>query len=71
MAAQSNCANRVFLLSGIYGFIALIPQYFMEDKLTYDLPAPFTYSDHLYGFIGVALATTLSRIVHYGICSDV
>ena len=41
-------ARRVFVIAGVYGVIALIPQYF--------LPAPAQRTEFFYGFIGIALA---------------
>ena len=49
-------ARRVFLVAAVYGFVALIPQYFMEGKSGRDFPPPITHPEYYYGFIGVALA---------------
>lgn len=49
-------AARVFLGAGIYGVVALLPQYFLEEKLGRDFPPPLNHPEHFYGFIGVALA---------------
>ena len=49
-------AQRVFLIAGIYGVLALLPQYFMEERVGRDFPPPITHPEHFYGFIGVALA---------------
>src|SRR5215204_589543 len=53
---QPKFARRVFLIAGIYGILALVPQYFMEEKLGHDFPPPITHPEQFYGFIGVALA---------------
>jgi hypothetical protein len=45
-------ARRVFLVAGVYGIVALLPQYFIE----LGLPARIERPEHFYGFIGVALA---------------
>ena len=49
-------AQRVFLLAGLYGLLALVPQYFLEAKNGRDFPPPITHPEYYYGFIGVALA---------------
>ena len=49
-------ARNVFLIAGIYGIIALLPQYFMENKIGVDNPPPITHPEYFYGFIGVGLA---------------
>ena len=49
-------AKRVFSIAGIYGFIVLLPQYFLEAKTGRDFPPPITHPEYYYGFIGVALA---------------
>ncbi|HVS31465.1 MAG TPA: hypothetical protein VMS98_08415 [Thermoanaerobaculia bacterium] len=49
-------AKRVFFIAGIYGVLALVPQYFMEARIGRDFPPPITHPEHFYGFIGVALA---------------
>jgi hypothetical protein len=49
-------ARRVFTIAGIYGIVALAPQYFMEQRVGRDFPPPITHPEHFYGFIGVALA---------------
>ena len=49
-------AKTVFLVAGIYGLVALLPQYFMEGKNGLDFPPAITHPEYYYGFIGVALA---------------
>jgi hypothetical protein len=49
-------ARRVFLIAAIYGFIVLVPQYFLEGKTGRDFPPAITHAEYYYGFIGVALA---------------
>ncbi|MGZ4777646.1 MAG: hypothetical protein ACXV5L_00495 [Thermoanaerobaculia bacterium] len=51
-----NFAKRVFVIAGVYGLVALVPQYFMEGKVGRDYPPPVTHPEFYYGFIGVALA---------------
>lgn len=49
-------ARYVFCIAGIYGLIALAPQYFLEEKAGQDYPPAITHAEYFYGFIGVALA---------------
>jgi len=49
-------AKAVFYVAGVYGVIALLPQYFMEERVGRDFPPAITHPEHFYGFIGVALA---------------
>jgi hypothetical protein len=49
-------ARRVFLIAAVYGFIVLLPQYFLEAQIGRDAPPPITHPEYFYGFIGVALA---------------
>ena len=49
-------AKYVFYIAGIYGLVALVPQYFLETKTGEDFPPAITHAEYFYGFIGVALA---------------
>jgi len=49
-------ARFVFRIAGIYGVLALLPQYFMEQRIGRDFPPPITHPEHFYGFLGIALA---------------
>ena len=49
-------AKVVFLMAGIYGLLALLPQYFLEDYNGRNYPPPITHPEYYYGFIGVAVA---------------
>jgi hypothetical protein len=51
-----NFARRVFWVSGVYGFLILGPQYFMEGKINVDNPPAITHAEYFYGFIGVGRA---------------
>lgn len=48
-------ARLVFLISGIYGLIVLLPLYFLEEKTGRDYPPPITHPEYYYGFIGVTI----------------
>src|SRR6187200_1279121 len=49
-------AKIVFLLSGLYGVLVLVPQYFAEKLIARAYPPPITHPEHFYGFIGLGLA---------------
>ncbi len=45
-----------FQIAGVYGIVALLPQYFLEAKNSRDFPPEITHPEYYYGFVGVALA---------------
>jgi hypothetical protein len=49
-------ARRVFTVAWVYGFLSLVPMYFMEDWYMERVPPALTHPEFYYGFIGVALA---------------
>lgn len=49
-------AKRVFNIAGIYGLLALLPQYFLEEWTGRKHPPAITHPEYFYGFIGVAVA---------------
>jgi hypothetical protein len=49
-------ARRLFLVAGVYGILALLPQYFLEARIGRDDPPAITHPEYFYGFIGVGLA---------------
>ena len=56
-------ARRVFQVAGVYGLVALVPQYFLEEKTGVDFPPPINHPEYFYGFIGVAVAWQLAFLV--------
>lgn len=48
--------SRLFLFAGLYGIAALLPNYFLEDRLATMFPPSMTHPENFYTFIGVALA---------------
>ena len=56
-------AKLTFLIAGIYGLLALVPLYFMEQQTGRDYPPPITHPEYYYGFAGVAVAWQLAFIV--------
>jgi hypothetical protein len=49
-------AKRTFFWSGIYGIVALVPLYFMEEQLGQLSPPASNRPEQYYGFVVVALA---------------
>lgn len=56
-------ARWTFNLAGIYGLAALLPQYFLLDKIARDTPPAVTHVEFFYGFVGVAIAWQLAFFV--------
>jgi hypothetical protein len=56
-------ARIVFRIAGVYGFVVLFPQYFMEQQLGRDYPPPINHPEHFYGFVGVALVWQLAYLL--------
>jgi len=56
-------ARRVFLVAGNYGLAALLPQYFMEERLGRDFPPPINHPEYFYGFLGVAAAWQVAFLI--------
>ena len=56
-------ARWVFLLAGIYGLVAVLPQFFLEGQVGRDYPPPITHPEYFYGFVGVALAWQFAFLV--------
>jgi hypothetical protein len=48
-------ARIVFAIAAAYGFVVLLPMYFLADKIGRDAPPPITHAEFYYGFLGVAL----------------
>lgn len=49
-------AKIVYTVAGVYGLIALLPQYLLEEKTGRDYPPAITHPEYYYGFLGVAVA---------------
>ena len=52
-----------FLISGIYGLIVMLPQFFLEQKIGQDQPPAITHPEFFYGFICVTVAFQLVFLV--------
>ncbi len=51
-----NFARWVFRIAAVYGVIALLPMYWLEQQIGRDQPPVITHPEFFYGFVGVALA---------------
>jgi hypothetical protein len=60
-------ARYTFLIAGVYGFLVLIPQYFLESKIGVDQPPAITHPEFFYGFVGLAL---VFQLVFFVIATD-
>ena len=60
---STTFARRVFLAAGVYGLIALLPQYLLEGKNGRDFPPAITHAEYYYGFIGVAVAWQIAFLI--------
>ncbi|HZI17854.1 MAG TPA: hypothetical protein VEY09_04595 [Pyrinomonadaceae bacterium] len=49
-------ARLTFLVAGLYGLAALLPQYFLLEKNNRDYPPPVNHPEYYYGFVGLAVA---------------
>ena len=49
-------ARYTFLISGIYGLVVMLPQFFLETKIGQDQPPAITHPEFFYGFICVTVA---------------
>lgn len=56
-------ATRVFRGAGIYGLLALLPMYVLEQRQGLDFPPPITHPEFYYGFIGVAVAWQVAFLI--------
>ena len=56
-------ARYTFLISGIYGLIVMLPQFFLENKIGVDQPPAITHPEFFYGFICVTVAFQLVFLV--------
>ncbi|MGH8028600.1 MAG: hypothetical protein ACREO3_01565 [Arenimonas sp.] len=61
--AARRFARRVFTGAAVYGLVALLPQYLLEERLGHDFPPAITHPEHFYGFIGVAIAWQFAFLV--------
>lgn len=55
--------RRLFLTAGIYGLIALAPQYFLEKQIGVSQPPAIAHPEYFYGFLGVGIAWQVAFLV--------
>ncbi len=55
--------RRLFWIAGIYGLLALSPQFFMENRIGTDQPPAITHPEYFYGFLGVGVAWQIAFLV--------
>ena len=60
-------AKAVFMIASVWGFITLIPSYFLFDVIGRQDPPPITHPQFYFGFLGVALAW---QVVFFMIARD-
>ncbi|HEV8371246.1 MAG TPA: hypothetical protein VGQ39_25100 [Pyrinomonadaceae bacterium] len=56
-------AKSIYLLSGLYGLLVLIPQYFLKARNGIDFPPAINHPEYYYGFIGVAVAWQIGFLI--------
>jgi hypothetical protein len=56
-------ARWLFWIAGIYGLVALVPQYFMEHKVGIEYPPAITHVEYFYGFLGIAVAWQIAFLI--------
>jgi hypothetical protein len=59
-------ARWVFRIAGVYGLLAILPMYFLEDRIGRDQPPAITHPEFFYGFLGVTLAWQVAFLVISG-----
>lgn len=52
----------LFRICGVYGLLAIIPQYFMESQLA-EQSLPLTHPEYYYGFLGVGAAWQVAFLI--------
>jgi hypothetical protein len=56
-------ASRVFWVAALYGFVAILPQFFLEDRTGRDFPPAITHPEFFYAFLGVAFAWQIAFVL--------
>lgn len=56
-------AKIVFRVAGIWGFLIIMPLYFIADLIGKKDPPPITHPAFYYGFVGVALVWQIAFLI--------
>ncbi len=56
-------AKIIFRVAGVWGFLILLPMYFLLDKLGEQNPPPVTHPEFYYGFVGLALVWQIAFFI--------
>jgi hypothetical protein len=56
-------SRRVFLIAGVYGLAAMVPHYFLEQRIGRDYPPAITHPEYFYAFIGVTIAWQIAFLI--------
>jgi hypothetical protein len=56
-------AKIVFRVAGIWGFLVIMPLYFIFDLIGKNNPPPITHPAFYYGFVGVALVWQFAFLI--------
>ncbi len=56
-------AKITYRIAAIYGFLVLLPLYFLFDRIGQAAPPPINHPEFYYGFVGVALVWQFAFLV--------
>jgi hypothetical protein len=56
-------ARWVFTAAGVYGVLVMLPQLFLEDRISRDNPPAITHPEYFYGFVFVTIAWQFAFLV--------
>ena len=56
-------AKWTYLVAGVYGLLAMVPQYFLESWNNINYPPPINHPEYYYGFIGVTVAWQIAFLI--------
>ena len=60
---SNHWVKRLFWWSGVYGVLALVPNYFLETRYGLDHPPAITHPEFYYGFAGLGLAWQIAFFI--------